>query len=48
MVLNGEEILTQAAKKEIGNLKKHIENGCLCNFQFHVDQTKMKHTAQES
>ena len=28
----GEEILTQAAKKEIENLKKHIENGCLCNI----------------
>ena len=30
---DGEEILTQAAKKEIENLKKkHIENGCLCNI----------------
>ena len=29
---DGEEILTQAAKKEIENLKKHIENGCLCSI----------------
>ena len=28
----GEEILTQVAKKDIENLKKHIENSSLCNI----------------
>ena len=29
---DGETILTQAAKREIENLKKHINNGCLSNI----------------
>ena len=39
---DGEEILTQAAKKEIENLKKHIENGCLCNISVSCGSNRNK------
>ena len=41
---DGEEILTQAAKKEIEDLKKKTLKMVVCaTFQFRADQTEMKH-----
>ena len=39
---DGDEILTQATKKEIGNLQKHIENGCLCNISVSCGSNRNK------
>ena len=40
---DGEEMLTQAAKKEIENLKKTLKMVVCATFQFRANQTKMKH-----
>ena len=43
---DGEEILTQAAKKEAGNLKNTLKMVVCATFQFRVDQTEMKHVTR--